>query len=100
MLKKYGFDTRINQPLFVPFNKGQQPLFGQDVTYKVVNKNIGEYLMFFHGMNYKLYGTHSFRRGGCQYLSVHLGWDIKKICDWGAWVLDFHAPQVIRLFFI
>ena len=29
------------------------------------------------------YGTHSFRRGGCQYLSAEKRWGIRKLCDWG-----------------
>src|SRR5437667_8695888 len=31
------------------------------------------------------YGTHSFRRGGCQYLCSERRWDIRKLCDWGGW---------------
>ena len=27
------------------------------------------------------YGTHSFRRSGCQYLSSERQWDIRKLCD-------------------
>ncbi|THH03535.1 hypothetical protein EW146_g10421 [Bondarzewia mesenterica] len=35
------------------------------------------------------YGTHSFRRGGCQYLSVELRWPLRKICEWGGWSQEF-----------
>ncbi|KAG1756883.1 DNA breaking-rejoining enzyme [Suillus paluster] len=30
------------------------------------------------------YGTHSFQRGGCQYLHIKRCWPLRKICDWSA----------------
>lgn len=38
------------------------------------------------------YGTHSFRRGGCQYLSSEKLWGIRKLCDWG----DFENLIIVR----
>ncbi|KAH9481587.1 hypothetical protein JR316_0001127 [Psilocybe cubensis] len=35
------------------------------------------------------YGTHSFRRGGCQYLSSERRWSIRTICEWGGWSTEF-----------
>ncbi len=29
------------------------------------------------------YGTHSFRHGGCQWMSVQLRWPLRRICEWG-----------------
>ncbi|KAI1789725.1 hypothetical protein LXA43DRAFT_892436, partial [Ganoderma leucocontextum] len=43
----------------------------------------------------RLYGTHSFRRGGCQYLHTELRWPMRKICDWGGWAEDFDNPGTI-----
>ncbi|KAI0057706.1 hypothetical protein BV25DRAFT_1812085, partial [Artomyces pyxidatus] len=37
------------------------------------------------GVDPRLYGTHSFRRGGCQYLATEVRWPIRKICAWGGW---------------
>ncbi|KAH9928484.1 uncharacterized protein BXZ73DRAFT_48397 [Epithele typhae] len=31
------------------------------------------------------YGTHSFRRGGCQYLALVRRWNIRDVCVWGGW---------------
>ena len=42
------------------------------------------------------YGTHSFRRGGCQYLSSQRRWDIRKLYDWGEWSLDFDNVMIMR----
>jgi hypothetical protein len=35
------------------------------------------------GIDPRPYGTHSFRRGGCQYLAVVLRWPLRQICTWG-----------------
>jgi len=42
------------------------------------------------------YGTHSFRRGGCQYLCSEKRWGIRKLCDWGGWSLDFDNTTIVR----
>ncbi|KAI0696042.1 hypothetical protein C8T65DRAFT_527778, partial [Cerioporus squamosus] len=47
------------------------------------------------GVDPRSYGTHSFRRGGCQYLHTELRWDFRKICDWGGWAEDFDHPTTI-----
>lgn len=42
------------------------------------------------------YGTHSFRRGGCQWLSVHLRWGIRQICEWGGWSMEFSNLTIVK----
>ena len=44
-----------------------------------------------------MYGTHSFRRGGCQY-RVQLGWDISAIAAWGGWT-QVEAVTMFRYFY-
>ncbi|KAG2052049.1 hypothetical protein BDR06DRAFT_888684, partial [Suillus hirtellus] len=41
------------------------------------------------------YGTHSFRRGGCQFLYKVCRWDFGDICDWGGWAKNFNNPGTI-----
>ncbi|KAJ7138546.1 hypothetical protein C8R43DRAFT_891600 [Mycena crocata] len=41
------------------------------------------------------YGTHSFRRGGCQFLSVFLRWGPRKIADWGGWSTEFSWVTIV-----
>ncbi|KAA1471616.1 hypothetical protein DENSPDRAFT_894477 [Dentipellis sp. KUC8613] len=36
-------------------------------------------------VNPQPYGTHSFRRGGAQYLVKSLRWPITRVCSWGGW---------------
>ncbi|RDX46842.1 hypothetical protein OH76DRAFT_1419903 [Lentinus brumalis] len=47
------------------------------------------------GIDPRPYGTHSFRRGGCQYLHTELRWPMQQICDWGGWAEDFDNPTTI-----
>ncbi|KAH9048006.1 hypothetical protein EDB83DRAFT_1450180 [Lactarius deliciosus] len=42
------------------------------------------------------YGTHSFRRGGCQWFSVDLRWPLRKICEWGGWSVDFSHMTIVK----
>ncbi|CAA7269937.1 unnamed protein product [Cyclocybe aegerita] len=42
------------------------------------------------------YGTHSFRRGGCQYLASQRRWTIRQICSWGGWSLEFSNLTIVR----
>ncbi|KAK7691376.1 hypothetical protein QCA50_004775 [Cerrena zonata] len=43
----------------------------------------------------RMYGTHSFRRGGCQYLAMELRWPLRHICTWGGWTENFDSPGTI-----
>ncbi|OSD07360.1 DNA breaking-rejoining enzyme [Trametes coccinea BRFM310] len=47
------------------------------------------------GIDPRPYGTHSFRRGGCQYLAKELRWPIRTICEWGGWAENFDNPGTI-----
>ncbi|KAK7049966.1 hypothetical protein VNI00_005397 [Paramarasmius palmivorus] len=42
------------------------------------------------------YGTHSFRRGGCQWLSMDLRWPFTKICQWGGWSTELTHSTIVR----
>jgi hypothetical protein len=43
-----------------------------------------------------VYGTHSLRRGGCQWLARERRWPIPRICDWGGWSLDFNHLTIVK----
>ncbi|KAH7905012.1 hypothetical protein BJ138DRAFT_1018281 [Hygrophoropsis aurantiaca] len=47
------------------------------------------------GIDPRPYGTHSFRRGGCQYLAKVLHWPLRQICNWGSWADNFDNPGTI-----
>lgn len=42
------------------------------------------------------YGTHSFRRGGCQYLASGRRWSLRRICEWGGWSVEFSNLTIVR----
>ncbi|KAJ7152218.1 hypothetical protein C8R43DRAFT_886322, partial [Mycena crocata] len=42
------------------------------------------------------YGTHSFRRGGCQYLHIYRRWPMRQICDWGGWSIEFSSLTIVK----
>ncbi|KIJ04676.1 hypothetical protein PAXINDRAFT_94457 [Paxillus involutus ATCC 200175] len=42
------------------------------------------------------YGTHSFRRGGCQYLHIERRWPLRRICEWGGWSQDFTSMTIVK----
>ncbi|TRM68005.1 DNA breaking-rejoining enzyme, partial [Schizophyllum amplum] len=42
------------------------------------------------------YGTHSFRRGGCQYLILFRRWNIRRVCEWGGWSTDFTYLTIVK----
>ncbi|KAJ3738160.1 hypothetical protein EV360DRAFT_58383, partial [Lentinula raphanica] len=42
------------------------------------------------------YGTHSFRRGGCQWLSVERRWPLRQICEWGGWSQEFTHLTIVK----
>ncbi|KAJ7931806.1 hypothetical protein B0H13DRAFT_1461056, partial [Mycena leptocephala] len=47
------------------------------------------------GVDPRPYGTHSFRRGGCQYLAMVLRWPYRNICSWGGWAENFDNPGTL-----
>ncbi|KAJ7050799.1 hypothetical protein C8F01DRAFT_1000095, partial [Mycena amicta] len=42
------------------------------------------------------YGTHSFRRGGCQYLATYCRWPLRRICDWGGWSMELTNLTIVK----
>ena len=48
------------------------------------------------GVDPSSYGTHSFRRGGCQYLHLECRWPLRRICEWGGWSLEFTNMTIVK----
>ncbi|KAJ3851515.1 DNA breaking-rejoining enzyme [Lentinula lateritia] len=48
------------------------------------------------GVDFVPYGTHSFRRGGCQWLSVERRWPLRQICEWGGWSQEFTHLTIMK----
>lgn len=45
-----------------------------------------------------MYGTHSFRRGGCQYRVKHKAWTVAMVAAWGGWS-QVEAVTMFRYFY-
>jgi hypothetical protein len=45
-----------------------------------------------------LYGTHSFRRGGCQHRIKNCGWSVDMVAAWGGWS-QLEAVTMFRYFY-
>ncbi|KAJ7203500.1 hypothetical protein GGX14DRAFT_369397 [Mycena pura] len=48
--------------------------------------------------SWALYGTHSFRRGGCQYRIKVKGWSAGEVAAWGGWS-QTEAITMFRYFY-
>ncbi|KAF5390404.1 hypothetical protein D9757_002482 [Collybiopsis confluens] len=48
------------------------------------------------GVDHAPYGTHSFRRGGCQFLSTELRWSLRQICEWGGWSMEYTNLTIVK----
>jgi hypothetical protein len=68
------------------FNLQSQELFMEYFRHNLLDISV----------DFTTYGTHSFRRGGCQYLSTERRWGIRKLCDWGGWSTDFDNLTIVR----
>jgi hypothetical protein len=42
------------------------------------------------------YGTHSFRRGGCQYLASYRRWSMRRLCEWGGWSTELTYMTIVK----
>ncbi|KAJ7270890.1 hypothetical protein C8J57DRAFT_1065078, partial [Mycena rebaudengoi] len=80
-------------PLFRPFAAGDRPI--------PVQLQSETFLEWFRNLLVDVdicpftYGTHSFRRGGCQFLHVYLRWSFRKIADWGGWSTEYSWHTII-----
>jgi hypothetical protein len=65
------------------------------------NQKPGQFLDFFRhnlmdiGLDPRPYGTHSFRRGGAQFLYVERRWNVVDVCNWGGWSKDLEAQCTV-----
>ncbi|KXN84316.1 hypothetical protein AN958_12780 [Leucoagaricus sp. SymC.cos] len=48
------------------------------------------------GIDHISYGTHSFCRGGCQWMSVDLRWPLRQVCEWGGWSAEFSSLTIVK----
>jgi len=85
-------------PLFLRVHGLGAVLVGQPVTSSILSRSLSQDLQ---GLGYKfwsLYGTHSFRRGGCQHRIKDNDWTIDMVAGWGGWS-QIEAQTMFRYFY-
>ncbi|KAJ7649395.1 hypothetical protein DFH06DRAFT_996316, partial [Mycena polygramma] len=88
--------------LFPKIGAGDKLMTDKRSTLMPVLKSSTEFLEIFRnhlldiGVDPYPYGTHSFRRGGCQYLHVYRRWYIRDVCQWGGWSTEFSSLTIVK----
>ncbi|TFY81507.1 hypothetical protein EWM64_g2501 [Hericium alpestre] len=80
----YGEDVTLSGPLFLRI--GAQGSVLQEQPVKLGYRS------------WALYGTHSFRHGGCQYRVKDKGWSVDMVAAWGGWS-QVEALTMFRYFY-
>ncbi|KAI0691162.1 hypothetical protein C8T65DRAFT_745568 [Cerioporus squamosus] len=80
--KRVGFDN---------FSASSEDAMSSEVFLECFRNNLLDV-----GVDPRPYGTHSFRRGGCQYLHMVLRWPFRNICTWGGWSENFNSGTIFK----
>ncbi|KAM6489048.1 hypothetical protein JOM56_015460, partial [Amanita muscaria] len=76
--------------------------YAENISSKDSPISAASFLEFFRNMLLDIgkcadvYGTHSLRRGGCQWLARERRWRIPRICDWGGWSTELSHLTIVR----
>ncbi|KAG1803881.1 uncharacterized protein HD556DRAFT_1484503 [Suillus plorans] len=93
----YGENHDCTGPLFLVINKNGA-VTTQPLSSTTISRALARDLQ---GLGYKswaLYGTHSFRRGGCQHRLRDQGWSPGMVAAWGGWS-QVEAVTMFRYFY-
>ncbi|KAJ7792817.1 hypothetical protein B0H14DRAFT_2623484 [Mycena olivaceomarginata] len=82
--------------LYGPHIKKSGPLFLR--TASVLGRSLSKDLQELGYASWALYGTHSFRRGGCQYRIKVKKWSAGEVAAWGGWS-QVEAVTMFRYFY-
>jgi hypothetical protein len=66
-------------------------------TGSIVSRALSKDLQSLGYTSWSLYGTHSFRRGGCQHRIKDNGWSVDMVAGWGGWS-QVEAQTMFRYF--
>ncbi|KAK7016490.1 hypothetical protein R3P38DRAFT_3321031 [Favolaschia claudopus] len=93
----YGETVSLTGALFLKVNKNGAIL--QDpITTSVISRNLTIDLQNLGYKSWTMYGTHSFRRGGCQHRIKNKGWTVDMVAAWGGWS-QVEAITMFRYFY-
>lgn len=99
-----GLAKRVEGPLFLhvdDYGRIASKEAPQRLSYSTFKSQFEKQLKAMGYRKWWLYGTHSFRRGGCQYYHAYLEpkedrWSFKKLADWGGWSENFDSNSMYR----
>ncbi|THH30981.1 hypothetical protein EUX98_g3220 [Antrodiella citrinella] len=94
----FGPSVDPTGPLFVYVDRRGNIEPGHALTTSVVHRALMADLQALGYSSWAVYGTHSFRRGGCQYRVHHRGWNVSEIAAWGGWT-QLEAVTMYRYFY-
>jgi hypothetical protein len=111
----YGKETTPWSPLFLRVHPLGAVLIGQPVvctnfalqcnvliamlkTTSILSRSLSQDLQDLGYKSWSLYGTHSFRGGGCQHRIKDNKWTIDMVAGWGGWS-QIEAQTMFRYFY-
>ncbi|KAJ6549519.1 hypothetical protein DFH09DRAFT_1086767 [Mycena vulgaris] len=94
----YGDTIELAGPLFLKVNKNGAVLQDTPITTSIMSCALTKDLQDLSYKSWKMYGTDSFRRGGCQYRIENKGWTVDMVAAWGGWS-QVEAVTMFRYFY-
>ncbi|THH15771.1 hypothetical protein EUX98_g9413 [Antrodiella citrinella] len=94
----YGEDFEPSGPLFRYINNYGHAERNKPLTTGVLHRGLMTDLQALGYTSWPMYGTHSFRRGGCQYRVKVKNWSTDMVAAWGGWS-QVEAITMFRYFY-
>ncbi|KAK7012433.1 hypothetical protein R3P38DRAFT_3588217 [Favolaschia claudopus] len=94
----YGPEIKKTGPLFLHVTAQGAVMQSQPLTASALSRSLSRDLQGLGYSSWALYGTHSFRRGGCQYRIKVKRWSADMVAAWGGWS-QVEAVTMFRYFY-
>ncbi|KAF8230492.1 hypothetical protein L208DRAFT_1423829 [Tricholoma matsutake] len=94
----YGKNITLSGPLFLKVNKNGAIMQDTPVTSSMLSRGLTTDLQDLGYKSWALYGTHSFRQGGCQHRIKNKGGSLDMVAAWGGWS-QIEAITMFRYFY-
>ncbi|KAJ7628601.1 hypothetical protein FB45DRAFT_1079705 [Roridomyces roridus] len=94
----YGPSIKKAGPLFLRISAPGAVMQSQPVTASILSRALSKDLQNLGYGSWALFGTHSFRRGECQYRLKVKRWSAGEVAAWGGWS-QVEAVTMYRYFF-
>ncbi|KAI5827769.1 hypothetical protein K523DRAFT_374110 [Schizophyllum commune Tattone D] len=98
LLLAYGHSVHKSGSLFLRVNAQGAIDQTKPLTSSALSRALAKDLQDLSYTSWRLYGTHSFRRGGCQYRIKVKGWTVDMVAAWGGWS-QVEAVTMFRYFY-